>query len=314
MSTPPRVSVLLPIYNGGKYLDAALASLAAQTFRDFEVLAIDDHSTDDSSAIVQAWVGKDARFRLLTNTGPSGLPHGLNFGLQQAVGTYVARMDQDDLSRPTRLAQQVAFLDQHPKIMLVGTGYMPFGPDRSGQAIHHPRRATDLAWFCLTNTRFAHPSVMFRRSVVEAVGPYPIQEAEDFGFFSKVVQKFPTANLPDVLLDYREHGGNMSTVRREKIAHGVAETYRRNFSAYGLPTDATEMFYRFHAGRIVRLSDVLLVSRISWNILQSIRHAYHRPWYNPEWLRTMVMVKGLILRALIRSFLHLQPVVSQLPV
>ena len=314
MSTPPRVSVLLPIYNGGKYLDAALASIAAQTFRDFEVLAVDDHSTDDSAAIVQAWVAKDSRFRLLTNTGPNGLPYGLNFGLQQAVGTYVARMDQDDLSRPTRLAQQVAFLDQHPKIALVGTGYLPFGPGRSGQAIHHPRRATDLAWFCLTNTRFAHPSVMFRCAVIDAVGPYPIQEAEDFGFFSKVVQKFPTANLPEVLLEYREHGGNMSTVRREKIALGVAETFRRNFTAYQQSPAHLSIFYRFHAGRVVRVTDLPLIMRISWSILNAIRHAYHRPWYDPEWLGTVIMVKGLLLRAVTRSLLHLPSVVSELPV
>lgn len=307
-SSRPRISVLLPIYNGGKYLDEALHSIAIQTFEDFEVLAIDDHSTDNSAAIVRSWVDKDPRFRLLTHIGPNGLPYGLNFGLQAAQGEFIARMDQDDISRPNRFARQVDYLDSHPAIALVGTGYLPFGGDSRGRPVFHPTSSPVIAWQQLTNTRFAHPTVMFRRAIVDRIGNYPIQEAEDFGFFSKVVQNFPTANINEVLLDYREHGGNMSTLRREKITQGVLTTFSRNFRHYVQDDNGREVFYQFQVGRVVQLKNVLFLWRLSWKILSRIRQDYKLSSVNLSWWFAIIHVKNLFLRSVVRGIFRLPSV------
>lgn len=309
MVTPvqsPRISVLLPIYNGEKFLDEALQSLANQTFRDFEVIAINDHSTDNSTSIVHAWVEKDTRFRLFENTGPNGLPNALNFGLQHATGEFVARMDQDDICRPDRFAKEIDFLDRHSDIGLVGSGYQPFGLNKKLTPIYHPHRSTDIAWKFITNTRFAHPTVMLRRILIATVGHYPIQEAEDFGFFSQIVHSTPTANISSVLLDYREHGGNMSTVRRDIIQQAVRETYLRNYIYYiGTAKGATE-FYQFHAGRSLPVRHLASVYRATWRILTNIQRTYQLKPLNIDWLHTVFLAHVDLARALLRSLLRLQ--------
>lgn len=306
----PRISVLLPIYNGGKFLNEALQSLANQTFTDFDVIAVDDHSTDDSAAIVSAWAEKDQRFRLITNTSTNGLPNALNFGLQYTTGEYIARMDQDDICRPERFAEEIAFLDRHTDIGLVGSAYQPFGVNGKPAAVHHPRRSLDIAWKFLTNTRFAHPTTMFRKQLIDTVGAYPVQEAEDFGFFSTIVHAVKTANLSTTLLDYREHGGNMSTVRRDIIQQAVRETFLRNYIFYIGTADGAPEFYRFHAGRWLPLSAVTSVYRSSMRILSSIRHSYGLGMFNSDVIMTTLQVHGELFRGVLRSLLRLQPLVN----
>ena len=114
----PKITVLMPVYNGEKYLKESIESILKQTFRDFEFLIINDTSTDESEKIIRSF--KDSRIKLIKNEKNIGLTKSLNKGLDLAKGEYMARMDADDISLPKRLEIQVAFMDKNPKIGVIG--------------------------------------------------------------------------------------------------------------------------------------------------------------------------------------------------
>jgi len=115
----PTVSVLMPVFNGEQFLRPAMNSILNQTFTDFEFIIVDDGSTDHSREILNSYT--DSRVRLICNESNIGLTDSLNRGLEAASGNYIARMDQDDISLPERLAKQVAFMDSHPEVGVCGT-------------------------------------------------------------------------------------------------------------------------------------------------------------------------------------------------
>ncbi|MBI3572980.1 MAG: glycosyltransferase family 2 protein [Candidatus Kerfeldbacteria bacterium] len=270
----PRVSIILPVYNGQEFLDEALASLVNQTLKDFELLIINDGSTDNSVAVIERWVAKDHRLRLIQNGEPHGLPQALNAGLRQARGEYIARADQDDRHRPDRLAQEVAFLDQHQKIMLVGTAYQPFNQDGQRPLLRHPAASPIIAWKMLSASAFCHPTVVFRRQVYEKLGGYPVTGAEDFAYFSKVVCHWPAANLSHVLIDYREHATNYSLTRKEAITISIMETFQENIRHYFGTADQAPVLYDFLVRRYLPLRHWRKVKIMCLEIIRNIGRTY----------------------------------------
>jgi len=115
----PKVTVLMPVYNGEKYLNEAIDSILGQTFKDFKFLIINDGSTDGTADILKSY--KDSRIKVTNNEKNIGLTKSLNKGLKMAKSEYIARMDADDISLPTRLQKQVEFMDSHPKVGVCGT-------------------------------------------------------------------------------------------------------------------------------------------------------------------------------------------------
>jgi GT2 family glycosyltransferase len=204
---PPRVSVVLPIYNGGPFLADAVNSILAQTFRDFELIAIDDGSRDTSGEILDRFALADSRVRALhqTNTGIIGA---LNRGLALARGEFIARMDADDVAQPERLARQAVFLDAHPNIAVVGSAVTLI--DERGKRIRdvaYPVTPEAVAEFLEIGAPLAHPAVMMRRDAVLAVGGYreAYRHAEDYDLWLRMAERYRMANLPDRLLLYRQH-------------------------------------------------------------------------------------------------------------
>ena len=208
----PKVSIVMPVYNGVRYLREALDSLLTQTFQDFEIWAIDDGSTDDSPALLASI--RDPRLRVYRqdNAGQTGA---LNTGLKLAKGEYIARMDQDDISEPERLAMQVAFLDSHPEVGLLGSEYMWI--DEKGTPLRKmsfPRNNSNLRRAMARCNPFAHSAVMFRRSLIEQVGGY-IQnknypQFQDYELWIRMAVHSQVANLPVVLMRYRVHESSSS--------------------------------------------------------------------------------------------------------
>lgn len=208
----PLVSVLLPVYNGAPYLHAALESVFSQTFDDFEVIAINDGSGDSSGDILRSV--SDPRFRYFEQAN-QGLAATLNRAIHEARGIYLARQDQDDLSRPDRFAKQVAYLDEHPEYGLLGTWAEIWLENVPGARAHrHPTENHEIQFDLLFDNPFVHSSVMFRRSLVETIGGYSTdrsrQPPEDYELWSRMARHCRAANLPELLLVYREMPSSMS--------------------------------------------------------------------------------------------------------
>lgn len=287
----PRVSIILPVFNGQDYLDAAITSLVTQTFTDFELIIVDDGSSDASVSIIQAWEKKDQRIRLIVNSEPHGLPNALNRGLTEARGEFIARADQDDLHRNEKLAAQVHFLDQHHEIHILGTAYQPFSTTGARQPIFHPTDPLLVAWKMLSGSAFCHPSVMFRHNLIPQIGMYPSVAAEDFAYFSRIVQRWPGKNLQTVYVDYREHPTNYSKTRSAAIAKSTQETFVQNIKTYLGEQIDPQPLYDYLVRRSLSRHDLPNVAKMCLSIAKSLQRRYHRTSFNPA----VLLLKGRIL-------------------
>lgn len=203
----------MPCYNASATLDETMQSLLAQRFEDFEVVAVDDGSTDDTRRSLRRWVGEDARVRVL-ELEHGGIIEALNAGLTACRGELVARMDADDVADPQRLEKQAAYLDAHPEVGLVGCLVEGFPAEelRDGFRIYidwlnslvdDPGIRREL----FVESPFAHPSAMYRKALVEGLGGY--QEhgwAEDYDLWLRMAEfGVGFAKVPEVLLRWRDH-------------------------------------------------------------------------------------------------------------
>jgi glycosyltransferase involved in cell wall biosynthesis len=202
----PAVSVVMPVYNAARWLPAALGSLLGQTFTDFEVVAVDDGSTDESPDLLRR--AGDPRVRVLV--GPHrGVVAAMRTALAEARAPIVARADADDVSRPHRLERQVRFLDEHPEVAVVGAAVR-----RLGRRLSNPPDTARIRWTALYRNPFANPTIAFRRSAALAAGGYPDDHVhvDDYPFLSRLVDRFEAANLPAVLVDMTVHPASLSVV------------------------------------------------------------------------------------------------------
>ena len=208
-----QISVLLPCYNAAATLEEALESLATQTIRNFEIIAVDDGSTDETPAILQRWQTQDQRLHVLTQTH-AGIVIALNAGLAACRAPYVARMDSDDHCLPRRLEQQLAYLDAHTEIDVVSCRVVGFPTEqvRQGFQLYMDWQNSLISDAQIRREIFVesplpHPSVTFRRQVVQAAGGY--QEhgwPEDYDLWLRLyLQGAHFARLPEFLLEWREH-------------------------------------------------------------------------------------------------------------
>jgi glycosyltransferase involved in cell wall biosynthesis len=206
----PRVSVLLAVYNGEKYIKEAVESILNQSFKDFEFIIVDDGSTDSTAKILNEY--KDHRIVRLVNEKNMGLVGSLNKGLHMAKGEFIARMDADDVSKKNRLEKQITFLDENPTVGVLGT-YME-QVDENGKilSVFRPpleHRAILLAM--LRTTAIAHATVMMRKKVVLVNGGYDANfpHVEDTELWSRLILKTNFANLPEPLYVRRIHQGSI---------------------------------------------------------------------------------------------------------
>ena len=207
-----RVSVLMPCRDAARHLPAAIASLRGQTFEDFEVLAVDDGSADETFGILYTWAQQDGRVRVLQTHG-RGLVAALATGLAGARGELVARMDADDLAEATRLEKQVALMDLDPRIAACGTGVEYFPPDevrdgarRYEEWINGLVSDADIARDIFIECPVPHPTLMIRRSILTGIGGYrELGWPEDYDLILRVwAAGYRMAKVPEVLHRWRE--------------------------------------------------------------------------------------------------------------
>jgi glycosyltransferase involved in cell wall biosynthesis len=208
----PTVSVVLSVRNGGTDLPQALGTILNQSFTDFELIAINNGSTDGTHEFLNQVT--DPRVRVY-HQEDKGLAAALNRGISLARGRYIARQDHDDWALQTRIAQQVAFLDANPDHALVGTrAEIWVGDTPTGRFHDHPTEDADLRFALLFNNYFVHSSVMMRKAALDEVGVYSTDRArqppEDYELWSRIGRRFRVANLPERLTIYREVPTSMS--------------------------------------------------------------------------------------------------------
>jgi glycosyltransferase involved in cell wall biosynthesis len=214
----PTISVVMPVFNGEKYLQEAIQSILDQSFRDFELIIVDDLSTDHSVEVIKKF--NDPRIKFYTNEQNQRISRTLNRGIQAASGKYIARMDQDDVALTNRLEVQKQFLDQNPKISIVGswTKIMSEEGIVSDRKHVHYTDPNELKFWFQFNCFLVHPSTFFRKEVWETLGGYAVdadRQPEDFDFWTMALHQFEMVNLPEVLLHYRESKKSMSRGNRD---------------------------------------------------------------------------------------------------
>ncbi len=240
MTNKPIVSVVMPVYNGERFLDEAIDSILTQTFDAFEFIIIDDGSTDRTPEILTHYQQKDARIRVHRQATNLGLVAALNQGCGMAQGRYIARMDADDISLPMRFAKQVAYLDAHPEVGILGTGAQII--DEHGKLSKIIKvTAIGVGWRTLFGSALVHPSVMMRRAVLNRIGGYDpeINLAQDYDLWTRASRVTRLANLCNVLLQYRVWDSSISGQRAQHQEQAAQKLIRRNI-AYWLGIDASE--------------------------------------------------------------------------
>ena len=235
MSQKPLVSVLIPCYNCEEYVEEAVMSIIKQTYSNLEILVIDDGSTDNTKTILQRLAQKDSRIRYIKNEENLKLIKTLNKGLDLCNGKYIARMDADDISLPTRIEKQVNFLETHPEIGVVGTYIQIFGVRKSVWKMDTKDKYIRAHLFC--NSSFAHPSVMMRTSILRDNHLYyntDYPHAEDYKLWCDIAQYTKLANIPEILLFYRINENQVSNKynkEQKETAQRIREEYINDFLA-----------------------------------------------------------------------------------
>jgi glycosyltransferase involved in cell wall biosynthesis len=216
---PPRVSVVLAVFNGAAYIVEAVNSILAQTYQDFELLVIDDGSTDDTRVLLAPMATQDRRLIVLAEPH-RGLVGSLNHGIGIARGSLIARMDADDVALPSRFAAQVAYMDANPDCVVVGTSILKVNAD--GQT---PAKKSTPRWRLPTFEPMAfppqiggvaHPTAMIRASALTKVGGYRpyFYNAEDRDLWARLWTVGGVYQLPEVGLRYRVHAGSITRQKR----------------------------------------------------------------------------------------------------
>ncbi|MEA4851610.1 MAG: glycosyltransferase [Paludibacter sp.] len=278
------VSVIMPVYNGEEYIADAIESILNQTFTDFEFIIINDGSKDKSSEIIKSYSKIDNRIIFIDRVENKQLPYTLNEGLRAANGKYIARMDCDDISVVDRLKIQYDFLENNQDIGIVGGAYAAFNSKGEKKAIIHPVSIFDLTYKFLSDSFFCHPTVMFRKELIENIGYYHEVEAEDFDFFSRMLYVTKGINIPTILLNYRETLNNRSFSAKDKITHSVEAIYKNNYLFYFGSLLFNDVFYRFHKYNRSNIFLVPLNFFISLIIINKIRTNYRFSFMDNEFL------------------------------
>ena len=264
MSPAPRISVLMAVYNApAHYLDAAVASILEQSYRDFEFIIVDDGSNSATCKLLQAWADRDRRIRLHKLPTNVGLTKALNVGLTLARGAYLARQDADDISDPLRLAAQLEFLALHPEVDAVGTDAVLI--DVGGNKIGDMEIDPDLKGLSRRNL-LVHGSMLFRRHVFNLLGGYDerMQLSQDYELYLRMLRLhgMRIGVLPEAHYRLRQHPASLSSRRMFRqlyysvMAKSLTEQHKSRFRRkFGFSRDLIFDFiftHRLFLGPVVR--------------------------------------------------------------
>jgi len=301
MRRSPQISVVVGAYNAQRYVEQMLRGILDQTFTDFELLVVDDGSTDRTLKILRGYEKQDSRMRVIAKPH-SGIVDAANLGLQEAQCELIARADADDIALPDRFEKQIRYMHQHPECHALGAQMLLVDPQGSPlMETRLPLEHDGIEKEMLAGSGWAMPQpvVMLRRTPALACGGYRKQYewAEDLDLFLRMAENGRLANLPDVLVKYRIH---MASTNHTKYAHQiaikrslVAEAFRRrgkempddwSFTPRKIVPPAQQ--YRHWTYKALRHQNVAAARR---HALAALRHA---PLDKQSWIATLHAFRG----------------------
>jgi glycosyltransferase involved in cell wall biosynthesis len=297
----PVVSVHMPVYNARRFLTQAVESILGQSFGDFEFLIVDDGSTDGSGEMLERFAARDGRIRL-TRRENRGITRTRNEALAVAAGEFFAVMDADDVSLPARFERQVAYLRAHADCVAVGSRVLLI--DGDGAPIREMSEMTahaeiDALHFAGRGGAITHPASMMRRAALVDIGGYRdgFETAEDLDVFLRLAERGQLANLPDVLLHYRQHVTSTCHTRRARVVQdnhaAVAEARRRR----GLPPEVGS-----NGAAVMETGPAAHYRKWAWwalaagNVGTARKHAWRAvrcaPWSGSAWRAMLCSLRG----------------------
>lgn len=247
-ATTPLISVILPVYNAGEYIEESVKSVLAQTYGNFELIIINDGSKDNSEEIIRKIEDKRIRYYYQPNCG---MAKTLNRGIDLANGALIARQDADDISLPERFEKQVDFLVKNSDTGLVGTWAEIIPAKNDVRRFHkHPAEDTQLKIDLFFNNPFVHSSVMMRRDILKRVGYYNVAKdslIQDYDLWARFSRVTKIANLPEVLVCYREVSSGISQTT-VNYSHKVIDQSIENVNFFyaGDSYAVTQLFGLYH--------------------------------------------------------------------
>lgn len=243
----PFVSVVMPVYNAEKFLRAAIESIIRQTYRDFELIIVNDGSTDTSRSIILSY--HDPRIVFVDSVKNGGLVAAMDASLARARGIYIVRADADDISMPTRIEEQVRFMEEHPDVGAVSAWMLTTGTTE-GYLMRSFTEPEDIRANLLFNTSIAQPASCIRTSVLKSpglgYGPAFKDGAEDYDLWTRMSRTTKLACLPRPLVRYRLHSANVSTVRATANQVNARAIRRRQLAALGIAPTEEELSLHSH--------------------------------------------------------------------
>ena len=271
----------MPVYNAAPYLAEALNSILSQTFDDFELIIIDDCSTDNTPAIIFAI--EDCRVRKYFKEKNTGYTNSLNKGLTLSHGKYIARMDADDISEKHRFQEQVAFLEQHPDFGIVGSYVSTIPETGLGGLWKFPEKDADIRTQLLANSPFAHPAVMMRKELLiqnNICYDPEFEPCEDYKLWVQLLKITKGYNIPKVLLNYRLSNTQTISIRKQELinkSNSIRSQLITDLTGYTpLAKEAKVHYYLFNEPARCTQQDI--TERWEWKN-KLLKHLTQQPAY-----------------------------------
>lgn len=299
----PLVSVLIPCYNVEKYVVEAVGSISRQTYKNLEIIAINDCSTDSTGELLQQLAKQDSRIKVIDNEENLKLIRTLNKGITFCKGDYIARMDADDISLPTRIEKEVDFLEKNKDHDIVSTLFYAFRSENPNKKdLHHsPLLDKELRAYILFKSGVCHPVVMIRKRVFTELGLKFEPEylhVEDYALWSEAIYKTKIANLNEPLLLYRVHQHQVSSLHEDLQTDNKKKVFKIHCRHLGLPVDDDYIdVYASVAECVPTRSSFVYLDKCEQFMLSLIELNKEKPFCDGEYLLKLLSIHWLRLCA-----------------
>jgi glycosyltransferase involved in cell wall biosynthesis len=291
MSNTPRVTVLMPVFNGEKYLSQAIDSILQQSYTDFEFVIINDGSTDQTQQILETY--KDPRIRLFHQNN-LGLAKSLNMGIRLSRGEYIVRMDCDDISNKNRLSIQVDHMDANPNTVVCGSWIDFIDESNTHQTWCCPTEYHNIRCHLLFSNCIPHPSVIMKKNILIDNNLFyneHLNFAQDYELWVRISRRFVVENIPEILLKYRTHENMISVLRKSSQLQIAEKVIKDQLGNLGIDATVEEITFHIKIGKNDIEPTISNLRKVeSWLVLLLKKNYYFKE-YREKHLRYFISQK-----------------------